>query len=316
MLLSTMQDHSEIERTSSHRPFDAFPPELLAACFLALKEALTEDRGSGEYRLYRWISVTLVCRQWRDVALSSSTLWTGVSTRYGLEAVRKLLLLSKAALLSVLVRPSPGTPRQETEKVLRLIQTHAHRIQSLVVIVGRELDPFTIIDLRSYGRLNMILVNSMGVPASIRSLGGIAEPPNPLPVKDLILVGCHVPWYPWILTGLTRLDIRFARSSGIPTVKAVFAILGHCAALQFLTLSGFVDGVDREVETLPVKKLTLPHLAVISIKKMTAHQCVLFLNYLSLPANVTWLVNVTDYDRDSDADAMRLPSPHPNSSPL
>ncbi|KAH8110684.1 hypothetical protein DFH11DRAFT_760486 [Phellopilus nigrolimitatus] len=309
-----IQESAEVGCTSSQNPFDSFPPELLAKCFLALKE----DRGSGKYNPYRWINVTLVCRHWHDVALSSSTLWTDISTKYGLEAVRKLLRLSKVALLKVNIRPPHWTPGQDAEKVLRLIQTHAPRIQRLAVIVGPDLDPFTILDLRSYGRLNKLMINSVEIPASALALGGSAEPFNPPPLKQLVLFGCCVPSNSWVLTNLTLLDINLALSTlsdEVSSVEVIFATLRHCPALEFLILVDFMKGVYPGDEVLPVDKLALPSLATIVVKNITAHQCALFFDYLSLPENVSWFVIVTEYDRYSEADVMRLPSsPHKSES--
>ncbi|KAI0061051.1 hypothetical protein BV25DRAFT_1785934, partial [Artomyces pyxidatus] len=63
-------------------PVARLPPEILDRIFafvahqtLSVKNSNREDG--------RWINITHVCRSWRELAMSSHTLWTSISFAFG-----------------------------------------------------------------------------------------------------------------------------------------------------------------------------------------------------------------------------------------
>lgn len=59
------------------------PPEILSEIFTIVATDLYHSRRWGHYGLahaYKWISLTHVCRAWREIALNTPRLWSRIST--------------------------------------------------------------------------------------------------------------------------------------------------------------------------------------------------------------------------------------------
>lgn len=74
----------------------ALPREIITHIFEIL-QAGTAREGNP----YSWLSVTLVCKAWRNTAYGSPSLWTHIDLSYPKEVVRSLLLMSEDAPLVV-----------------------------------------------------------------------------------------------------------------------------------------------------------------------------------------------------------------------
>ncbi|KAI0039928.1 hypothetical protein FA95DRAFT_1462389, partial [Auriscalpium vulgare] len=64
-------------------PVSRLPPEILSAVFSILTDI---DRPRNHGKSLAWISITHVCRKWRDVALNNPTLWSTIILPFPLGA--------------------------------------------------------------------------------------------------------------------------------------------------------------------------------------------------------------------------------------
>jgi hypothetical protein len=110
-------------------PVSVLPPEVLARIFhlVALAESSRSKMGS-----LRWISVTHVCRHWRQVALDDSSLWARISGSTANTAwISEMLARARNAPLAIDLFE---TPNAETLAMFtaHFAHTHEFRLRGLV----------------------------------------------------------------------------------------------------------------------------------------------------------------------------------------
>ncbi|EPS94734.1 hypothetical protein FOMPIDRAFT_1054808 [Fomitopsis schrenkii] len=136
------------------------PSELLREVFFHL----AGSRGCGRLQPanwrkghpYRWIRVTHVCKQWREVALSCPALWSHIAVTTRRELMTALLERSRALPLSVALAPDPDQdsrhpydahpydaypyrrPTTNTMGTAELILSQLRRIRTLWISVDPE----------------------------------------------------------------------------------------------------------------------------------------------------------------------------------
>ncbi|KAG6810431.1 hypothetical protein H0H92_011873 [Tricholoma furcatifolium] len=106
------------------------PPEVLACIF---RHVVTNFLGSRVRRgSVHWIKmISHVCSHWREVALSSPSLWSTIDIDFSPALAQEMLLRSKKVLLSV-KNTSPGS--KDAYPVLQqTLASHFSRIQNLTV---------------------------------------------------------------------------------------------------------------------------------------------------------------------------------------
>ena len=119
---------------------------MLAAIFVHLSKQDPDSPGrEASYFVQDLVSVTHVCRSWRQVAITAPELWTEI-TMANPEVVKAFLERSGAVPLKVDLRLGSGP---EIDKdLLEAVTPHAHRFWQLSVVTHRGLDfigslPFT-----------------------------------------------------------------------------------------------------------------------------------------------------------------------------
>ena len=119
---------------------------MLAAIFVHLSKQEPDSPGrKASYFVQDLVSVTHVCRSWRQVAITAPELWTQI-TMANLEAVKVFLERSGAVPLRVDIRL--GSKGESHEKILEALFPHARRFRQLYVLTNRgpgsiEPIPFT-----------------------------------------------------------------------------------------------------------------------------------------------------------------------------
>ncbi|TFY69730.1 hypothetical protein EVG20_g3016 [Dentipellis fragilis] len=126
--IATMQS---LRHTAS--PVSKLPPEVLArifVCCAVLERPRVEITATRRFHP-GWITVTYVCRYWREAALQEPTLWWDISDEFGLHWMNELLARSKAVPVSL---------TQATDEVgdTSAVSQHIHHIRHLSVILFRD----------------------------------------------------------------------------------------------------------------------------------------------------------------------------------
>jgi len=122
---------------------DRFPPEILSAIFLLVKQLVPSARHrSGVARINTEIKTLIelsgVCRCWRQVVLGDGTLWTDVPIDTArpdcAEFLRSVLERSKQSTVSVTASAFSSTTDQATVKeVMKIVAESYSRIGDLVL---------------------------------------------------------------------------------------------------------------------------------------------------------------------------------------
>jgi len=160
-----------------------------------------------------WITVTQVCRHWRQVALSNPTLWVNIVFDLGVEWAEEMLERSKAAPISYY--RSPGLHKVHKRKAFSDPETlyeHLSHIQRLEIFGGSNLlFPAVCALTRPAPHLESLELVLAG-PNSISFLpSGLFSLQVPR-LRHLNIRGFTFPWDSFPLCDLTHLVIRVPRS--------------------------------------------------------------------------------------------------------
>ncbi|KAH8091674.1 hypothetical protein BXZ70DRAFT_952818 [Cristinia sonorae] len=101
------------------------PVEILARIFFWIVVGTHDTRSS---RGTRWITITHVCRHWRQVALNTPTLWTDICVEGTVEPAATFLKRSKGAQLHIHVEMSLIAP---DIRLLHAVAAESHRAATL-----------------------------------------------------------------------------------------------------------------------------------------------------------------------------------------
>ena len=111
---------------------DRLPPEMLVAIFVHLSKQEPDPPGrKASYFVQDLISVTHVCRSWRQVAIAAPELWTDI-TMANPEAVKAFLQRSGAVPLKVGLRLGSGA--RIDQDLLGAVVPHVHRFRQLSLL--------------------------------------------------------------------------------------------------------------------------------------------------------------------------------------
>ena len=230
-----------------HLPFPAtvpqihrLPPEVLAAIFIYLSKRERGQPGSNPLRFVKYlVSVTHVCKYWRQVAIAAPDLWTEINMT-NLEAVEVFLERSGAVPLNVNLRSM-------NEDILQTVAPHAHRFRQFFVFAygDSEYDPFT----------------ALMKPAPLLERLGISFPVFYQPffifddqtprLRELTIITTG-PWLSNRLGNLTSLhltlhDTHVLFSEFIP----FFEMLRRCPALEEMFVQWNTWGMTPEISARP-----------------------------------------------------------------
>ncbi|KZV70342.1 hypothetical protein PENSPDRAFT_752661 [Peniophora sp. CONT] len=172
------------------------PPEVLALVFSFLATVAPISVVSADYykqRTMGWVSVSHVCRRWRNICLSQPSLWTRLTPDQH-QPWRIFLERAKEASLFI---EGPLKPHRDGTTRIRSILEHRHHIQELTL---SDVQPTQLQEL-IHGlkgpllRLRVLsLSRSSQVPNSSTSLpvGFLSDSaPN---IQELTLFGILFPW--------------------------------------------------------------------------------------------------------------------------
>ena len=292
------------------------PPEILSRIFSfrAINQPPPTDDiyyrdyydGSVSSRVkFSWITVTHVCRRWRQVALSDPNLWNTVVFDLGMEWAEEMIARSKATLISysrdLIYKPMVTTRTSPDDEAS--LRKHLSRIRRLV--------------LSGYQESLVPAVRALITPAPhLESLELLLDLHNELCLtlpSDLFahntpkllhvtLSGCAVPWDWPLFRGLTHLDIyippvvpptRTARSDplSIPTVERLLSILEAMPSLQVLALRNCLPRPEFTSRVVPLRYMS----------KLSLHgslsEVIAVLEQVSLPSSASLFLRCSHHNR-------------------
>ncbi|KAI0044100.1 hypothetical protein FA95DRAFT_303721 [Auriscalpium vulgare] len=277
---------------------DGLPVECLGLIFAICEEddppKNPEDRSGPSLG---WITVTHVCRRWRDVALGYPQLWTLVAFDLGDAWAQEMVARSQSAALLM----SPAVDSL-SDIGIDIIAKSVHRVKELDFGVADECDTMLALvqqltkpaleleDLTLYA-----LDDLLPIPDGF--LGGSAPR-----LRTLSMCGFFFDlWASPLLHGLRHLEVRVACEDHetmdvcddiLEALQAMPALeslhLGHCFPLQ-----DHISGHDRAGHS--AKMVALPNLE--SLHVTVQHDaCAHVLNHLILPLGASLYVAI---DRDA-----------------
>ncbi|TDL22615.1 hypothetical protein BD410DRAFT_788439 [Rickenella mellea] len=197
------------------------PPEVIAHI---LRRVRTN-------RLSLWLSVTHVCRHWRQVALDCSSLWTTVNLSE--QEAKAFLERSRSALLTVRARRSG---QADNKNVISLLCDNLSRIRELRLDAGRyswhseSFDINTVFSVPAPFMEKIFIRNRWNATPPAFTFGG-----NYPMLKTLVVSQQRLTWHSQSIRGLTKFVLQDIHSANQPTLSELVSILDECQGLEILS---------------------------------------------------------------------------------
>ncbi|KAI0315968.1 hypothetical protein OF83DRAFT_305724 [Amylostereum chailletii] len=276
------------------------PPEMLARIFYF--SALVDPPKGGYNAPLRWVTVTHVCRTWRQVALQHSTLWRNIP--FSLGRTWTSTFLTRAKSTPVLFQTSVDPPKRRLNDVheegpfdLDVIVRHLCRTAGLK-IYGTEtsLEAATRSLTRPAPRLeNLVVINRLNTLNNrtptrpflpLNFLGNDAVSLRCITLKEV-----SFSWVSLAFRTLSSLDITLSQgedhSNIAPRINNHTAFSDLLSTLQVLinleklALNGCIP-MTSPVADLAVVKVDLPRLTSLRLAG-PAENCVALWRFLHIP---------------------------------
>ncbi|KAG6828804.1 hypothetical protein H0H92_006685 [Tricholoma furcatifolium] len=253
------------------------PPEVLACIF---SQGYPDTRGDDSdfmgFSFVRWVrGVSHICSHWRNVALSTPSLWSTINVEYYPDWALEMLRRSKSVPLSVI---NVGSISKKTYHVLQqILASHLPRIQNLVVRChlyglgyGR---PFIntnesrsllqLLELHDATNLERLDIDSMGME-------NVDNAPLQLPdriithsasLKHLLLHGYGINWQLSPASGrsLKTLQMHHIPVHLQPSVAQILRFLVHVPLLETLSVA-YVENNSEILSPHGVERVQMEHL--------------------------------------------------------
>ncbi|TCD68971.1 hypothetical protein EIP91_009361 [Steccherinum ochraceum] len=278
-------------------------PEVLAQVFRWCQVIAYQDEFdlniSGKTFPYPWITVTQVCRRWREVALDTVGLWTTLRIRHPDQAQHPLTQLvlarSKAALLDIDVQSSSSY--NDSDSLLRIALPHLERARSITFKVS----PSSLDNLRHElpTSLPLLTVLNVSMPG-----GPVYDCSTTLPdtvapgLNSLIIKGYIIPWstrdFPPTLTHLEI--IRNWRPKRGSTVGEVVQALSELKSLRQLVLQK-VFAVHTVADAEPTTHAVLKHLEKLEVYDIAPITAAYLLDSLDVSSSTRILLYLSYHER-------------------
>ncbi|KAF8312349.1 hypothetical protein DL93DRAFT_2082211 [Clavulina sp. PMI_390] len=263
-------------RNQSRRltPINRLPPELLCAIFILGQEAQDEElsqeiddddesHASLEIESVPFsVTVSHVCRKWRNMAIDTAQLWTKLDFSEGppYRWSKMLLERSKTAPLNIVLSLSDSDNKSGIDTVMNMIVPHhSGRVETLGInaislnqinwILSRFIFDSNvvppIIDLslteaEASSELVAISVDKANLPKLGQMIAGI---------RRLALSGVQLPWHSPAFSNLTHLTLENTSmdvENACPTEDQFMGILKASPKLQSLTMRDTAIKADVE----------------------------------------------------------------------
>ncbi|KAI0264918.1 hypothetical protein BC834DRAFT_238385 [Gloeopeniophorella convolvens] len=253
-------------------PVSLLPAELLTRIFHLLRDDRCYNKDT---RLPFWITVTHVCRHWREVALSDSTLWSGIWDNFPMCTEKwlvEMLIRSKEALLDVDLR-------KPSAELLRSVAFHPSHIRSLVLncLTGSpsnesvqkllmseapELEELYLGPKSLITSPPIVLLNDLPASSGFRLFRGQAPK-----LRSIHLYQIHIPWAYLPRCTLSHLSITSSSDgvefSPLGEIGALIDVLENSPTLERLTLDHCLAPVSSQPRAVSI--VNLPRLSQLTL---------------------------------------------------
>ncbi|KAJ7500624.1 hypothetical protein B0H11DRAFT_2275829 [Mycena galericulata] len=290
LIKQSMEVHGSLRlRASGRSGIDRLPNELLSAIFIFAIEQHCYDESDPSTTTPTTISH--ICHRWRQVALSTGSLWTNVvltfpTSNEQLSRTLTWLGRSKTYPLDLLLdfrdpswdwdEDTHGFRWADMESVLRLLLPSASRWRTVELLTDTWAPIFSfLLHTRAVGsslarleKLHLARCNAyfaakgeLFAPAALSQhlpLFGGDEAVVPH-LREVILTGVHIDWAAQALTSLTKLELKYQAADVMPSVAQFSHILAACPDLEELAIVGRGPQFAASVGTIGVATSSATH---------------------------------------------------------
>jgi len=236
------------------------------------------------------ITLTHVCRGWREIFVSHSSLWTFLDC-LDLKKTLAYIKRSKSLLLDVYLEKS--SDRSYCDNALYRVVPHVSRLGSLTVCGSADVIPDLLrrfhVSPPLLRKLELDLtINGGHAPAFPAELFG--ENPKLLSLRELTLAGFATspPWRN--LTNLTTFKFSCVPGTvGPPFTTELLDFLESAPLLNNIEL----DSIPPSSNTPPGRVVPIPHLRKLVLSSHTAHSTLL--EHFSIPAGASLVLDFPFY---------------------
>jgi len=276
---------AEIRKLKSRRntlaPISRLPPEILSNIFML---CVTDNDGHFTVTPYRWswITISHICRHWRNVALECSSLWCHLDFSKP-DWIPEMLNRSKVAPLSVKIRNEHYFSKKSLDALNAAFQ-HMYRIKELDLCVPAGDFEDMLCDITQAAPcIHTLSVSSK--PSSLFTLARTISLPQDFLSGDapslthLELRDVHLPWGSSLLKNLTCLKIFHSGTTFRPSLEQLVEILSCMPSLGTLELQNVLPTTRSLLST----EVVLSHLCDIRLEGDIA-ACAILLDRISFPS--------------------------------
>ena len=281
-------------------PISRLPPETLTEIF-SLLPFPSDDCDCVPY--LELISVTHVCRRWREIALCCPYLWTHIDfTNLSLAGFPEILARAKMSPLHFEAKITPRR-KERFNAFGRQLETHISHTRHLSIsgefqtMLKRLVSPApALVSLFLKKSPYPYSFSQPIIPDSL--FNGIAPE-----LTRLELLRCSIGWKSPLLKGLQTLKIRAPSAQEMPTLEDWLDALNEMSQLKTLILDNATPtlSVDSPRISDPRRTVTLPSLTHFNITA-PARNCALALAHLVLPVLISLHVTAEPQNLDWPVD--------------
>ncbi|TFY79157.1 hypothetical protein EWM64_g4858 [Hericium alpestre] len=266
------------------------PKEILLMIFFILRDALPywSHPEDGDIT---WMVITHVCSLWRNLAISSSLLWTSIPSHLGAEWMKLVLKRSRKAVIYININDEDLLPPAEEELLKHICRARSIEVEvaydALQRFLDRMVEPAPILEQLAIGS------GAFFFPENL--LGGDAPR-----LRVLDLTDCSLPGTLPIFKGLTELKmdrtfppLTVPATNGPLFLSELLDFLDNTPALAKLELDN-AFGVQRaDIERLQVRpKVPLSNLQYLEIRGK-GNECQFLMKGLQIAAGCEICLNAT-----------------------
>ncbi|KAK0438434.1 hypothetical protein EV421DRAFT_1738488 [Armillaria borealis] len=249
------------------------------------------------------IHLSHVCSRWRNVALSTGSLWTDITVTFP-TSIGQLSSIPLTCTWTFATPLGTGTSihmvlgTEDMEAVLSLLLPHANRWKSVTLLTDTWAPMWTF--LKETQRVKMPTLRSVKLSRCNAYFVGKGETFEPAGLREPLrlfggqeiemlrevgLVGVHVDWVgsPG-LRNLLDLELKYHASDVMPAFQEFRAILEGCPDLKHLSIVGwgprFDDPAVSDSTTTPIR---LPNLIRFSLGFVDTEYAIRLLEHMALP---------------------------------
>lgn len=287
------------------QPIGRLPNELLSYIFFLIVNDPAENHLCT-------LTISHVCFQWRQVALSNGALWARIVltfpiTDHKISCAKTWLLRSRTSPLDILLDvrdPEWGWEEDDhkfrlehMQSIMQLLITHIERWQIVDMRAdtwspictflwhSRGAEAVPLLEKLSLSRCNAYFTsrNHTFQPTSLRRpiklFGDIALGR----LREVSLVGVHIDWSNPPLNNLTHLTFQYHAHDVMPTLEQFHRILLACPTLLHLSIIGWGPILNGSSEEQVPITLGLPILSRFSFGFMDTEYATRLLSLLDFP---------------------------------